>query len=286
MEEKMKKIILSVLFIFSFLLGADDRWNAYLFSDDYTTVRKGISLGADLNVRWRGMTPLYNACRSGWGDVVELMIKKGADVDAESYGETPLLKVAGKKVNDVNLARILIKYDADVNAKDAQGNTPLYHAILNKNSAMIKLLLDNGADMYIKNKRGDTAARYILSKKNMPLVSFDSPELILSAQSFLLGKSTVSIGVANKTKKFMKVTQIAIYFNGDLVGELAVNKNIAPNSKVPNIGTIKLPTSIYQSFKIDDNGRSNVEYGLAIEYTLDGASKSFENQKQVQLVLW
>lgn len=282
----MKKIILSILFISSFLLGADDRWNAYLFSDDYTTVRKGISLGADLNVRWRGMTPLYNACRSGWGDVVELMIKKGADVDAESYGETPLLKVAGKKVNDVNLARILIKYDADVNAKDAQGNTPLYHAILNKNSAMIKLLLDNGADMYIKNKRGDTAARYILSKKNMPVVSFDSPELILSAQSFLLGKSIVSIGVANKTKKFMRVTQIAIYFNGDLVGELSVNKNIAPNAKVPNIGTIKLPTSIYQSFKIDKNGKSDIEYGLAIEYTLDGVAKSFENQKQVQLVLW
>lgn len=282
----MKKIVLSILVASSFLLGADDRWNAYLFSDDYTTVRKGISLGADLNVRWRGMTPLYNACRSGWGDVVELMIKKGADVDDESYGETPLLKVAGKKVNDVNLAKILIKYDADVNAKDAQGNTPLYHAILNKNSAMIKLLLDNGADMYIKNKRGDTAARYILSKKTMPLVSLENTDLTITAQSFLMGKSAVSIGVVNKTKQFMKVTQIALYFNGDLVGELQVNKSIPPSGKVPSVGTIKLPTSIYQSFKIDKDGRSSVEYGMAIEYTLDGSSKSFENQKQIQLVLW
>lgn len=282
----MKRLTLFALLISSLLWGADDRWNAYLFSDDYTTVRKGISMGADLNVRWRGMTPLYNACRSGWGDVVELMIKKGADVDDESYGETPLLKVAGKKVNDVNLARILIKNGADVNSKDAQGNTPLYHAILNKNTAMIKLLLDNGADMYIKNSKGDTAARYILSKKNMPSVSFDSPELILSAQSFLLGKSVVTIGVANKTKQFMRVTQVAIYFNGDFVGELAVDKNIAPNSKVPNLGTIKLPASIYQSFKIEKNGRSKVEYGLAIEYKLDGSSKSYENQKPVELVLW
>ena len=282
----MKKVFFGFFLILGMLFGADDRWNAYLFSDDYTTVRKGISMGADLNTRWRGMTPLYNACRSGWGDVVELMIKKGADVDAESYGETPLLKVAGRKVNDVNLARILIKNGADVDAEDANGNTPLYLAILNKNSAMIKLLLDNGADMYVKNKRGDTPARYILSQKSMPSVSFDSPDLIISAQSFLLGKSVVTIGVANKTKKFMKVSQIAVYFNGDLVGELSVEKNIAPSSKVPNIGTIKLPTSIYRSFKIENNGRSTITYGLAIEYTIDGSSKSYDNEKPVQLNLW
>lgn len=282
----MKKIFLGFFLSIISLFGADDRWTAYLFSDDYTAVRKGISMGADLNARWRGMTPLYNACRSGWGDVVELMIKKGADVDAESYGETPLLKVAGRKVNDVNLARILLNNDADVNAKNADGNTALYLAILNKNSAMIKLLLDNGADMYIKNKRGDTPARYILSQKSMPSVSFENPELIISAQSFLLGKSVVTIGVANKTKKFMKVRQIAVYFNGDLVGELSVDKNIAPSSKVPNIGTIKLPTSIYQSFKIEKNGQSNVNYGLAIEYVLDGSAKSYDNEKQVQLNLW
>lgn len=282
----MKKIFLGFFLSIISLFGVDDRWTAYLFSDDYTAVRKGISMGADLNARWRGMTPLYNACRSGWGDVVELMIKKGADVDAESYGETPLLKVAGRKVNDVNLARILLNNDADVNAKNADGNTALYLAILNKNSAMIKLLLDNGADMYIKNKRGDTPARYILSQKSMPSVSFENPELIISAQSFLLGKSVVTIGVANKTKKFMKVRQIAVYFNGDLVGELSVDKNIAPSSKVPNIGTIKLPTSIYQSFKIEKNGQSNVNYGLAIEYVLDGSAKSYDNEKQVQLNLW
>lgn len=282
----MKKIFLGFFLSIISLFGADDRWTAYLFSDDYTAVRKGISMGADLNARWRGMTPLYNACRSGWGDVVELMIKKGADVDAESYGETPLLKVAGRRVNDVNLARILLNNDADVNAKNADGNTALYLAILNKNSAMIKLLLDNGADMYIKNKRGDTPARYILSQKSMPSVSFENPELIISAQSFLLGKSVVTIGVANKTKKFMKVRQIAVYFNGDLVGELSVDKNIAPSSKVPNIGTIKLPTSIYQSFKIEKNGQSNVNYGLAIEYVLDGSAKSYDNEKQVQLNLW
>ena len=280
----MKKIIL--LFCLIGALLGDDRWTAYLFSDDYTTVRQGIKLGGDLNARWRGMTPLYNACRSGWTDVVELMINRGADVNARSYGETPLLKVAGRKVNDVQLAKVLIGNGAKVNVQDSQGNTPLYHAIMNKNGKMIVLLLDNGADMYIRNKKGDSAARFILSKKTMTSVNFENEDVMLGAQSFMLGRSTAIISVVNKSKKFIKVTQVALYFNGELVGELALNKSIPPNSKVANIGSIKLPQKIYQTFKIKSNGRSNVQYGLAIEYSLDGAQKSFEQSKEVELVLW
>lgn len=281
----MKKLALVGALVCA-LMGSDDRWNSYLFSNDYTAVKKGISLGADPNVRWRGMTPLYNACRSGWNDVIKLMLDRGADVDAVSYGETPLLKVANKKVNDVSLARILIDNGADVDVKDAQGNTPLYHAVMNKNKAMITLLLDNGADMYIKNKRGDTAARYVLSKKSMPSVNFENNEVSLGAQSFLLGKSAVTLSAANKTNQFMRVTYLAVYFNGDLVGELKVNKTIPPNSRVANIGTIKLPSSVYQSFKISKKGKSDVKYGLAIEYSLDGSTRSYEESQKVELVLW
>ena len=35
-------------------MGANDRYNAMLFSNNYTEVRKGISLGADVEARLRG----------------------------------------------------------------------------------------------------------------------------------------------------------------------------------------------------------------------------------------
>lgn len=280
----MKKLAFITL-----LLGfvyAENRWTSYLFSDDYTTVRQGIRLGGDLNARWRGMTPIYNACRSGWAETVELMIDRGADLNAESYGETPLLKVAGKKVNDVALAKVLIENGAKINVQDSQGNTPLYHAVMNKNSKMIKLLLENGADMYIQNKKGDSPARFILSKKSMPSVSFDSPELMLSSQPFLLGKNVAKVGVVNKSNQFMKITQVAVYFNGDLVGESQVSVSIPPKAKNANVATIKLLGSMYKSFKINNKGQSDVSYGLAVEYSLDGSQKSFEDSKDVELVLW
>lgn len=281
----MKKLVFCVLLFLGFVY-ADNRWTSYLFSNDYTTVRQGIRLGGDLNARWRGMTPLYNACRSGWAETVELMIERGADLNAQSYGETPLIKVAGKKVNDVTLARILIENGAKINVQDSQGNTPLYHAVMNKNSKMIKLLLDNGADMYIQNKKGDSPARFILSKKSMPSVSFDSSDLMLSSQPFLLGKNVATIGVVNKSSQFMKITQVAVYFNGDLAGEAQVNISIPPKAKNPNVALVKLLSSMYKSFKIREDGRSAVSYGLAIEYSLDGSQKSFENSKDVELVLW
>lgn len=281
----MKKAILCVM-LFLGCIYADNRWTSYLFSNDYTTVRQGIRLGGDLNARWRGMTPLYNACRSGWGETVELMIERGADLNAQSYGETPLLKVAGKRVNDVVLARILIENGAKINVQDSQGNTPLYHAVMNKNPKMIKLLLENGADMYLQNKKGDSPARFILSKKSMPSVSFDSPDLMLSSQPFLLGKNSATIGVVNKSSQFMKITQVAVYFNGDLAGEAQVSITIPPKAKNENIAMVKLLASMYKSFKIDEEGKTGVSYGMAIEYSLDGSQKSFEESKKVELVLW
>ncbi|ANV98602.1 hypothetical protein BBW65_07245 [Helicobacter enhydrae] len=280
----MKKLLFFLCL--TLLFGANDRYTAYLFSDDYATVRQGIKLGGDLDARWRGMTPLYNACRSGWTDVVELMIARGADVDEASYGETPLLKVTGRKVNDVELAKVLLGNGADVNAQDTQGNTPLYHAIMNRNKKMIQLLLDNGADMYIKNKRGDSAARYILSKKTMAGTSFSNNDLNVTANSFSFGRASVSIGITNKSKQFMKVSQIAVYLNGNLVGEAQVTKNIAPNSTLSNVATIKLPPNFYQNININSSGKTKLEYGVAVEYSLDNSGKSFEDSKEVELVLW
>jgi ankyrin repeat protein len=61
----------------------------------------------------------------GHKEVAELLIVKGADVNAkeEFDGWTPLHFVAGKGHKET--ARLLITKGADVNAKDEGGNTPL-----------------------------------------------------------------------------------------------------------------------------------------------------------------
>jgi ankyrin repeat protein len=69
-------------------------------------------------------TPLHQAASSGAKDVVELLIAKGADVNAKANnGETPLHRAAegGRK----DAAKLLLAHGSKVNAKNRKGKTPL-----------------------------------------------------------------------------------------------------------------------------------------------------------------
>jgi ankyrin repeat protein len=46
---------------------------------------------------------------------------------------------------------------ADVNARDEDGNTPLHQAVLNEEVAFVKRLLDVKADVGQKNEEGESA---------------------------------------------------------------------------------------------------------------------------------
>ena len=60
--------------------------------------------------------------------------------------------------------KLLIKSGANVNAKDANGNTPLFYAAIAKNPYNIRLLLKQGAKRGIKNKEGLTPLSYLQKK--------------------------------------------------------------------------------------------------------------------------
>ena len=87
---------------------------------------------------------------------IQILIEKGADLNAHSdYNKIPLHKIAGE-INSVDGARLLIDETIDINTIDREGKTPLYEAARAGNDQIVKLLLDEGADRYIKNKDGNT----------------------------------------------------------------------------------------------------------------------------------
>ena len=83
-----------------------------------------IDRGADVNAKGGkyGWTPLHKAIIVGNTQIIPVLIKAGADVNSDYYGDTPLHLVVGQN-NEVIL--ILIKAGADVNATDNHGMTPL-----------------------------------------------------------------------------------------------------------------------------------------------------------------
>ncbi|AXK60634.1 ankyrin repeat domain-containing protein [Candidatus Chromulinivorax destructor] len=78
------------------------------------------------------------------------------------------------KYNAYNLAALLIGAGANVNAQDIDGYTPLHSAVIyhhneDTTNDSIKALLKAGANLYIQDKEGKTAAKIARELNMMPL---------------------------------------------------------------------------------------------------------------------
>lgn len=89
-------------------------------------------------------TPLHCATWKGHEDVAALLIKAGADVNAENqnehWGTTPLHAAA--HANQASIAKLLLSHGANPKALDMQGRTPLFHTSFHKAKAVAKILED------------------------------------------------------------------------------------------------------------------------------------------------
>ncbi len=96
----------------------------------------------------------------------EAALRAGADVNAKrgKYGITPLHSAAGctwDRDECYHLASLLLSHGAHVNAKDKDGETPLFFAVYfsdwgKNDTSMVELLLRAGADANVKNNNGVT----------------------------------------------------------------------------------------------------------------------------------
>jgi uncharacterized protein len=96
-----------------------------------------------------GWTPLHLAAFFGHRELAQLLLERGADVNARSKSErfarenTPLHAAAANR--QVEVAELLVARGADVNARDGSGFTPLALAANSKSDLLMLLLLENGA---------------------------------------------------------------------------------------------------------------------------------------------
>jgi len=119
-------------------------------------IKKGANVNATGIGLLEGMTPLHAAAGYGFKDAAELLINNGADVNAKDHmGETPIqyASMSGNK----NVLELLISKDPNINEKDEYGWTPLLNATSKGRLSDVELLLANGADVNAKRNDGWTA---------------------------------------------------------------------------------------------------------------------------------
>ena len=116
--------------------------------DETMLVERLIKAGANVNAANRyGVTPIVLACESGSAAVVEHLLKAGVNPNAtSSLGETALHTCA--HTGNVEAAKALLTRGAKVDAGDSwRGQTPLMWAAAQGHAAMVRVLVEAGADV-------------------------------------------------------------------------------------------------------------------------------------------
>lgn len=136
-------------------------------------VRLLIRAGASVNaVSGSGATALMFASQSGYVDVVQDLILQGnADPDIQSpNGETALSLATSS--GHLNIVSFLSTRGAARNSRtNGERVTPLMKAILREDREAVNLLLDSNPDLEIKDRRGRTALVYAVIRGNMGIVA-------------------------------------------------------------------------------------------------------------------
>ena len=105
-------------------------------------------------------TPLVWAVRQGNPQIVRLLLDRHANPRTGSHYGEPCLSLAAQSdhSNTQIIAVMLLARGVDVNERDAYGQTPLMVAVTSGvDSAVIKLLLDCGANISARDPGGETA---------------------------------------------------------------------------------------------------------------------------------
>ena len=144
------------------------------------SVRILLRYGADIAARGtltidaeviEGCAPLWAAAASGRLDVVKLLIERNADVDSRTLtGSTPLRVAAHEGHLDV--VRCLVESGADVNARNDCESTPLMAACYFGHLSVVTYLIDKGAFMDLQYKdAGNTALHDAVKRGYLEMVS-------------------------------------------------------------------------------------------------------------------
>ncbi len=110
----------------------------------YDTLERMIQGGADVNGGLAGaLTPMEIAVAKDNLPVAELLLKNGADLNRPTLSGTPLLFMAISP----KMAQFLLKQGLEPDVRDRERYTPLMKAAADGEADMLKVFLENGADI-------------------------------------------------------------------------------------------------------------------------------------------
>jgi ankyrin repeat protein len=125
------------------------------FPEQASIFKMLLQKGADVNARNNeGWTALMQAARGHAAAIIQETIKRGKEDVAQSFESIPF-----------EMASLLIKSGANVNARDTRGITALMQAVSEGHNKTVKLLIESGADVNAQEALGLTPLMFAMPGK-------------------------------------------------------------------------------------------------------------------------
>lgn len=116
-----------------------------------------VSSGAPLDeVDSFGFSPLHRATFRRKIELVEFLIKRGANVNKKSKYSTTFPLYLAVLFNNVDLINLLLRNGANINEKTIDGCTVLHRACFRNSKQIINLLIRRGSDISVEDNYGRT----------------------------------------------------------------------------------------------------------------------------------
>ncbi len=212
------------------------------------------------------------------------------EINNKNVGGATALHIAARNGN-VEIVKILLKYNIEVNVADNEGFTPLMRAIMANNSEIVKLLLDKKSDVFLRNAKEEDS--FIIAA-NSGCTScleqiFNSIKPNIQSEDFQIELSIMyNIATKKNNEQMLKMLQSYIKLNNDK-NVSANNNNAEQGAFVKNNVDEKkyIFNSENEEFKPVDNSYKAAD--IKVVAPLDNPSdknldKSFNNSKKFVLV--
>ena len=141
------------------------------FQEEQRQVESGVGINENDD---DGNTVLHYAASSSSEEISESLVKHDqylAEHDADKNGGALHFVIKNCK-ESLNIVKNLVEQGADVNVKDYRYKTALHHAVEAKSLEIVKYLVEHGADVNCKTKRGTTALHFAVGTGSLEMVRY------------------------------------------------------------------------------------------------------------------
>lgn len=147
-----------------------------------------------------GFSTIHLSTMFGHSIVTSYLLAKGLDPDMkDKNGVTPLM-FAAQRIHSRDPAQLLITFNARMNVQDTKGNTPLHYCVAFNNATVMKILLDKGASLDVKNNKGMDPIEFAIDRNKGSAAGM--MRLVKNDDRSDLSPFLRSIGKNKETRKF------------------------------------------------------------------------------------